>query len=178
MILFNLVLTLLYAYSAYSLHALEMSTGSFREVSYIVLCCMIRFKQIALQTRSTWASYTRKITPSPSAPNFDFPRLVAAAIDRERRPERPTDTSSISPPSSPLTSPELDPVMDNSPTNFADEPPPLSLTPESLPPTLFRVNPASFAGIFSAPLRSPGLTNAQRKKLNVHTFFNLLCTPH
>ena len=81
MILFNLVLTLLYAYSAYSLHTLEMSTGSFHKVSYIVLCCMIHFKQITLQTHSTWASYTWKITPLPSAPNFDFPWLVAAAIN-------------------------------------------------------------------------------------------------
>lgn len=60
---------------------------------------------------SPWAPPT-KICPPASASSFDFTKLVANAVRRDENSQKPTHAphASPSPFSSPLTSPELEPV--------------------------------------------------------------------
>ena len=97
-----------------------------------------------------------------SAENFDFPRLVTAAIDRER-PKPPCNIPSDSKPPSPLTSPELEPVVHDLQTTITCLPP-LSLESNSQMSTSFCVNPQHITSPSPSSSTSSILTNAQRKK--------------
>ena len=126
--------------------------------------------------------YTRKIAPAPAAENFDFPRLVTAAIDRER-PKPPCNIPSDSKPPSPLTSPELEPVVHDLQTTITHLPP-LSLESNSQMSTSLRVNPQHITSPSPSSSTSSILTNAQRKKINMKSFRQLkrarekISTPH